>query len=369
MCNPSFITKVIKIDPEKINNHDLREAVIILQNEGIVAFPTETVYGLGASAFSEKAIKKIFRAKGRPLDNPLIVHIDSMEMLESIVLEVPKNVRSLCEEFWPGPLTILFQKNSKIPDCVTAGLPTVAIRMPSNRIAQRLIHLSGLPLAAPSANISGKPSPTSPSHVKDDFDGKIPLIIDGGQCQVGVESTVINVNSIPPLILRPGGLDYEELRKFIPDLKIYDKHYKNKDLEKHPSTPGLKYRHYSPSARVILIEQNQQNMQSVIFEILNSFAQNMSEIGYIHTNPEIVLEALYLEKLGYNFVDLTKKALKTIVIEKEIYANVAQKIFWALRMLDSKKVKYIVVEGISEQYSGLAVMNRLRKAAWKIIKK
>jgi len=371
MDSSQISTKIISIDPSHFENRQLHEAVEILQNEGIVAFPTETVYGLGASALSEKAINKIYIAKGRPLDNPLIVHIESMEMLETIVKEIPEEIRKLCNVFWPGPLTILFLRNKKIPDCVTAGLPTVAVRMPQNPIALRLISLSKIPIAAPSANISGRPSPTTAAHVKNDFEGKIPLIIDGGSCPVGVESTVLDVHRNPPLILRPGGVNYEDLKKYLPNLKIYEKHYKNQELKKKPpSTPGLKYRHYSPKARVILIENSQVIPKTHIHDLIKEYSIQ-GKIGYIHTSDEIHLNSQQLDLLGDSFIDLTHYSDDELINNQEEkkakYAYIAQKIFWALRKLDNLQVQFIIIEGITEDFSGLAVMNRLRKAAWKII--
>lgn len=373
MCPQKIKTKLISINPDNFQDFELQEAVETLQHEGIVAFPTETVYGLGASALSERAISKIYKAKGRPQDNPLIVHIDSMEMLKRIVKEIPSNVIDLCHHFWPGPLTILFLRSEIIPDCVTAGLPTIAVRMPQNPIALKLIQLSQIPIAAPSANLSGRPSPTSASHVLFDFKDKIPLIIDGGSCLVGVESTVLDVHRDPPLILRPGGVNFEELKEFLPNLEIYEKHYKNLELEKHPSTPGLKYRHYSPKARVILIENSWDVPKEKIQKILNEFSK-LGKTAYIQTDDLTKLEKYQVEQLSDRYIQLNfdstiniKQSENGKTEKKEKFAFIASKIFWALRFLDELQVDYIIIEGITEEFSGLAVMNRLRKAAWKIL--
>src|SRR6056297_162563 len=244
-------TKIIKIDQENYFNKILNYPAKVLKEGGLVAFPTETVYGLGCNALDEEAITKIFEVKGRPGDNPLIVHISEIEMLDSLVKDYSGIVKKVISKFWPGPLTIVFKSSDLVPSTVTAGLDTVAIRMPSNAIAQKLIEIADVPVAAPSANLSGKPSPTSAKHVIDDLSGKIECIIDGGDCEVGLESTVLDMSSDQPTILRPGGVTIEALRKVIPSV-IYDEALKN--LELIPKSPGMKYVHYSPEAEVYILE-------------------------------------------------------------------------------------------------------------------
>lgn len=365
----ALTTKVTKINPSQIEDEDLEEAISIIKNHGIVGFPTETVYGLGASIYSNDAIKKIYDAKGRPQDNPLIVHISSLEMLEKLVVEISPNVLSLCSAFWPGPLTILFEKSPMISDIITAGLSTVAIRMPQNPIALRLIELIGHPLAAPSANISGKPSPTTAQHVLEDFQGKIPLILDGGPCQVGVESTVIDVNSNPPVILRPGGVNYERLVTFLPELQIYEKMKTDSELEAHPSTPGLKYRHYSPQAQVILLSLSSLAPLEMRIKVEKAFEEifhNNTNIAYVHTRREFEVPDLIQNSLGDRLINLTINQNTSIQNLQQLQSHIAQKLFLTLRSLDEQKVEIIVIEGVTEQYEGLAIMNRLKKAAYLI---
>ena len=224
----------------------------LLQKGEVVAFPTETVYGLGADASREKAVRKIFKAKGRPQDNPLIVHIGNKKKLEKIIKgEISVTAEKLMKAFWPGPLTLIFSRNDNISSKTTAGLDTVGVRMPSHPVARALIELSSLPIAAPSANSSGFPSPTRAQHVYNDLDSKIPLIIDGGSCQVGVESTVVNLIEDRPVVLRPGGITREEISRV-----IGEKVTMNTESEKEaPSSPGMKYRHYSPSTPVRLLKK------------------------------------------------------------------------------------------------------------------
>ncbi len=362
-------TKIKKINPEHMTDDDFRLAIELLKKGEIVGFPTETVYGLGGLINHPKAISKIFEAKNRPADNPLIVHISNFEMLEKLVKEIPQKVEFLCKKFWPGPLTILFKKSSYVLDIITAGLSTVAIRMPSHKIAHRLINLVNIPIAAPSANLSGRPSPTTADHVYHDLHGKIPLIIDGGKCELGVESTVIDVNRNPPLLLRPGGLNYEELNQILPDLKLIE-HQIEKDpaaekLLQKPSTPGLKYKHYSPNAYVILIEKPVDIMNEILETLWKKFKDQGRKIGFIHTHNRIELGETLKKDPDTFIINLTpsEKAKKQDVDTK----LVAHELFSSLRALDNKGAEIILVEGITYKKEGLAVMNRLKKAASEII--
>jgi L-threonylcarbamoyladenylate synthase len=373
----SVITRIKHIDPQNFDPEELREAAQLIQNGEIVGFPTETVYGLGASIYSERAIAKIFQVKGRPSDNPLIVHISSMKMLQDLVLDIPPDVQRLCKVFWPGPLTILFLKSPQVPDAVTAHLPAVAIRMPSHPIAQALIDLVGAPIAAPSANTSGRPSPTSALHVFHDLNGKIPLVLDGGISKVGIESTVIDVLQPQPLILRPGGITLEQLRIHIPSIQLYDKSKSTQDLEKHPSTPGLKYTHYSPQAFVILLEGSIEEMRVSLEKMWQKYQPTGKRIGLIHTHSDIEIPPtmqnnlqLILYPLGITPSD-DSIPLQTTDMMGSDGSNpiaVAHGLFHALRKLDNQGAEIVIVEGISEENQGLAVMNRLRKAASEIIR-
>eukprot|EP01120_Amphizonella_sp_Union-15-10_P009404 TRINITY_DN3547_c0_g1_i1.p1 TRINITY_DN3547_c0_g1~~TRINITY_DN3547_c0_g1_i1.p1 ORF type:complete len:381 (-),score=51.06 TRINITY_DN3547_c0_g1_i1:42-1091(-) len=328
---PGYVTKVLTIDPNNFKSSDLDYPVSLVKQKELVVLPTETVYGLGANALSEEATSKIFEAKNRPKDNPLIVHISSYEMLQALTDHVPKKVENILSRFWPGPLTILFKKSSIVPHAVTCGLPTVAIRMPAHPVALALISLSGVPIAAPSANLSGRPSPTEAAHVLQDLNGRVKCIIDGGPCQYGVESTVVDVNSDPPMVLRPGG----------------------DSMVQKPPTPGLKYLHYSPRAKVILFEGHPSAYREPMFEKIRSMIAQKLAVGLIHTHPQSI-------SLPLDFVD----SLVVFDLGSESSpGEVARGLFKALRNLDDAGVDVIFMEGIGENDEGLAVMNRIRKAA------
>ncbi|NMA48987.1 MAG: threonylcarbamoyl-AMP synthase, partial [Tissierellia bacterium] len=258
-------TKIRKLDPNNIDKKILNEAVQIVRAGGTVVFPTETVYGLGANGLNEEAVMKIFKAKGRPADNPLILHIYSIGHVEALVKNIPETAEKCMEAFWPGPLTILFKKSSKVPKIITAGLDTVAIRMPKNNIALELIKEANIPIAAPSANVSGRPSPTSAKHVIDDLDGKVDMIIDGGDTGIGIESTVLDLSGDIPVILRPGAVTIEDLKKIIPNVKFdpstsFDAGTSQEDENIFPKSPGQKYRHYAPKAEMILFTGDIENI-------------------------------------------------------------------------------------------------------------
>jgi len=265
---PRVTTQIIKIDKDKLESHldDFKYPTQLIHEGQVVAFPTETVYGLGANALDASAVKKIFLTKKRPADNPLIVHVSSEEMLAPLVSEIPDGARVLMKEFWPGPLTILFPTSDRVPPEVTCGQPTVAIRMPVHPIARKLIELSNVPIAAPSANLSGRPSPTSADHVYQDLKDRCACIIDGGECDVGLESTVVDLKR--KKILRPGGVTLEQLQKFVPGIEVYSQEKDTEGLVSAPPTPGLKYRHYSPQAQVFLIEgTNFDRMKTLVMDI------------------------------------------------------------------------------------------------------
>ena len=246
-------TKVVKIDKEQIDDGKLMEAAEILRAGGLVAFPTETVYGLGANALNEEAAKKIYAAKGRPSDNPLIAHISKPEELAPLVKEIPEAGRKLMEAYWPGPLTMIFPKSDIVPYGTTGGLDTVAIRMPSDPIANRMIALAGIPIAAPSANTSGRPSPTTAEHVYQDMNGKIEMILDGGAVGIGVESTIVDVSGPVPMLLRPGAITIEMLRETVGQVEIDPAIQGPMAANVKPKAPGMKYRHYAPKAELVLV--------------------------------------------------------------------------------------------------------------------
>lgn len=314
----------------------------IIKKGGLVAFPTETVYGLGADAFNEKAVSKIFKAKGRPADNPLIVHVSAKTQVSLIASKIPKSAQLLMKKFWPGPLTLIFQKRDIVPNNVTCNLSTVAIRMPKNKIALNLIKKSGVPIAAPSANLSGKPSPTTSKHVIEDLFGKIDAIIDGGKTKIGIESTVLDTTKDPPLILRPGGVTREMIEKVIGKVELFE----GKKSIKNPLSPGLKYRHYSPNAKVILIEYSPRQRKTLRM-LLKQYKDYKVAVMSNKTRP----------KGNFDYVNLGKSELSS-----------SKKIFSAFRDLDKKSIQIILFEGLKEKNLGTAIMNRVKRASFKIIK-
>ena len=339
-------TKIIEIDPKNIDRDKLRYATEILINGGTVAFPTETVYGLGANALDQEALNKIFQAKGRPSDNPLIVHISKKKDLYSLVREVPEGADLLMEKFWPGPLTLVFKKSQIVPDIVTAGLDTVAIRMPSHPIAKTLIEISGIPIAAPSANLSGKPSPTQAAHVIEDLSGKVDVIISGGSCSVGLESTVLDLTEDIPVILRPGGVTLEDLQEVLGNVRT-DKGIEG-DTTAIPKSPGMKYTHYAPRAEVVIITGEIKDIVATINNLKKESEKNNLKVGIMAT-----------DETKDNYVDAVVLSMGS----REKPESIAENIFAILRRFDEKGVDIILTEGIEAKDIGHAVMNRLMKAA------
>lgn len=256
------MTLVLKVDPLNPEIQKIREASEVIKRGGLVSFPTETVYGLGANAYDGNACLKIFQAKNRPPDNPLIVHIAELDQLFDVAVDINEKVLEIVQVIWPGPLTLILKKSSKIPKEVSAGLDTVAVRMPAHPIALQLIRESGVPIAAPSANLATRPSPTRAEDVLNDLNGRVDIIIDGGHTFFGVESTIVNVTSNPPTLLRPGPFTVEELRSFFPDIQVpeFARGLGEADIA---LAPGMKYRHYAPSKKIILIE-NRSLMRKVV---------------------------------------------------------------------------------------------------------
>ena len=325
-----------------VDKSNIEEAAYALENGGLVVFPTETVYGLGANIFDEKAIKGIYEAKGRPSDNPLIVHISDLSMLKDIAASVPDIAKKLMEKFWPGPVTFVLPKSEKVGGYITGGLDTVAVRMPSNEIALRLIKLAGVPVAAPSANISGRPSPTRESHVIEDMSGRVDYIIKGGDCEIGIESTVLDLTEEVPRILRPGFITKEDIESIVASVYI-DEHLR--DESNAPRSPGMKYTHYSPDADVVIIDAGR--------DAFTEFARGKlrENVGFIIFD-DIELESDNVYSIG----------------DRNNLSVAASRIFDALRTLDSRGVDVIYFEKVADDGIGMAVMNRMIKAAgYKII--
>lgn len=342
-------TIVIKVDP---NNPEISKMIIaakIIRAGGLVAFPTETVYGLGADALNSKAVKALYKAKNRPLDNPPIIHIENFSQLELLCKKIPNKAKVLIDKFWPGPLTIIFNRSAYVPKASTAGLETIAIRMPKHKVALTLIKLSKSPIAAPSANLSGRPSPTSAKHVFDDLQGKIDIILDAGSTCIGLESTVINFTSCPPEVLRPGGVPIEELKKVIQDIKIHPFVLADKEIKfKKTLSPGMIHKHYAPKAKVILVEGAVSSVIKKIRELTYYYRSKSLKVGILGTQETIsYYNADVLETLGSRF-------------NMEV---IAKNLFGLLREFDNKNVDIIIAEGVPDEGLGLAVMNRLRKAA------
>lgn len=321
----------------------IKKAAEILKNGGIAAIPTETVYGLAASAYDNDAIDKVFKAKGRPQDNPLIVHIADIEMLFEIACDIPQNALKCAEKFWPGPFTMVLKRTGKIASSVSAGLSTVAVRMPSDTVARDIIKQSGLPLAAPSANSSGRPSPTTADHVLADLDGKIDAVVVGGECTVGVESTVVTFADEHPVLLRPGAVTLEQLKEIIPDITVDKAVFAEPEKGQRVASPGMKYKHYAPKTDAYLVEGE-------------SFAE------FVNSKTDCVAVCFSEES-------------EKITIPKLVYgtacdqATLAQQVFAVLREVDKMGAKAVYVHAPSKTGVGLAVYNRLiRAAAFRVIK-
>jgi len=336
-------TKVAKIDRQNMDHAVLEKAGKLLKEGGLVAFPTETVYGLGANALDEEAAKKIYAAKGRPSDNPLIVHIADMEHLDKIVKKVPAAAKKLADAFWPGPLTMIFDKSNCVPYGTTGGLDTVAVRMPSDEIARELIIEGGGYVAAPSANTSGRPSPTTAQHVYEDMNGIIPLILDGGAVDIGLESTIVDLTTDMPTILRPGYISLEMVQAILGEAEI-DKGLIASDSSIHPKAPGMKYRHYAPRADLKIVEGPMENVISYI----NEQAKAVKKVGIICTEET---------KERYPYGDV-----KCIGSRKN-ELSIASHLFAILREFDEDQVEAIYSESFEAPGLGQAIMNRLLKAA------
>ncbi|MEG2520262.1 MAG: L-threonylcarbamoyladenylate synthase [Christensenellaceae bacterium] len=317
-----------------------------IKNGGIVVFPTETVYGLGADAKNSAAVDKIFIAKGRPQDNPLIVHIADVSQLDEIVKNVNEKAQKLMDAFWPGPLSIIFEKMDCIPNNVSAGLKTIAVRMPKNEIAREIIRKSGRPIAAPSANTSGKPSPTQAKHAYEDLCGRVPLIIDGGICEVGVESTVVDVTGEVPVILRPGDITIEMMEKVVGAVRLHSSITSGQLLKKdaQPSAPGMKYKHYSPNAQVIVFDGDKIEVEKSIKCMYDLYRAKGK-------SAEVVcLEECAAQYAQCNVAVIGKNAKQA-----------AAALFTTLRDADELKIDIILFH--MQEKMGLAVKNRIIKAA------
>jgi L-threonylcarbamoyladenylate synthase len=330
------LTTVIRTSDTAALEKKLREAVDVLRSGGLVAFPTETVYGLGADAFNEDAVRRVYQVKGRPADNPLIVHVASLKAAELFAEEIPQKGRMLAEKFWPGPLTLVVNAKKQIPSIVTAGLSTVALRIPKNKTTLRLLELFDGGIVGPSANLSGKPSPTEAQHVLNDLNGTIDALIDDGPTNIGIESTVIDVTVDPPLILRKGGLSREEIEKLIGPTGVPE----NSSALRR--SPGTRHRHYAPKAQVVLVKESDSDRLQHLYDEYSAQGKKVAML----THSIRLLEP--------------SRSMRRMENNAESYAR---NIFRLLRECDIMNVDVVLVEEIQEQGIGAAVMDRLRRAA------
>lgn len=344
-------THYCKVDYSHPLGNCLFKGASILRWGGTVAFPTETVYGLGANALNPQAVEKIFQAKGRPADNPLIVHIAWEEELDKLAIHIPPVAYLLMETFWPGPLTLVLPRHPGVPDLVTAGLDTVGIRMPAHPVALTLLEKARVPVAAPSANLSGKPSPTNGLDVLRDLVGKVDLVMDGGPSKVGVESTVLDLTVDPPMILRPGGITQEQLVHILGQVQL------DPALQEgavgQPKSPGMKYTHYAPKAQVTVIQGMETSDLSFLNDLVIQGRRKGQRVGLLLTSETAqayrgnYAKPHYLEVLG----------------SRRKPEEIANHLFRALRNCDRNRLDLVYAEGVSEEGLGMAIMNRLTKAA------
>lgn len=401
--------RIIIEDRNHIKDEELKEAASILRSGGLVAFPTETVYGLGGNALDEDAARKIYAAKGRPSDNPLIAHVSCVEEVAPLVKEIPEAGRKLMEAFWPGPLTMIFPKSEKVPYGTTGGLDTVAIRMPDDPVANRLIALAGVPVAAPSANTSGRPSPTTADHVWQDMNGRIEMIIDGGPVGIGVESTIVDVSSAVPSVLRPGAITMEMLAEVLGEVSVDPAILGPLSADVRPKAPGMKYKHYAPKADLTLVEpgtgtERESGAEQVTgaeqktgaeqvngAEQKNGAGQKTGADRNTGADPETGLDETQLQAMIRKVRELSREKIeagyKVGVIctdesrgcytdgevrsigARKSQASVAHNLYALLREFDDLGVDYIFSESFPKDHLGQAIMNRLSKAAgYKIVK-
>ncbi|MGI6649403.1 MAG: L-threonylcarbamoyladenylate synthase [Bacillota bacterium] len=357
MLRRTAITDYLIVNPIEPQAEYLERASLLIREGGLVAFPTETVYGLGANALDPEAVQQIYLAKGRPVDNPLIVHIADWASLESLTTEISEVARLLGERFWPGPLTLVLPRHPQVPLEVTAGLETVAIRWPKHPVAEALIRAAGVPIAAPSANRSGRPSPTEASHVMEDLVGRIELILDGGPVGLGVESTVLDLTKAVPTILRPGGITQEQLQAVLPEVRLGSASAAETVPASAPESaaapsPGMQYGHYAPEKPLILVEGEIEDIRGQILKTMEQLRTNGAKVGVLAS-----LESYPLYKEASPPPDYLQ-----VMGSRHDLADLALYLFKTLRECDLVDVDVFLVEGFPEHGLGLAIMDRLRRA-------
>lgn len=336
-------TQLIKIDPAHPESHLIQIAAQKIFDGGLVAFPTETVYGLGANALDGDAVNRIFAAKGRPSSDPLIVHIHSLDQLTQVAIEIPDLAYRLAEKFWSGPLTLVLQRNESITPAVSAGLNTVAVRMPSHPVALALLRSANVPIAAPSANLFSRPSPTTAQHVLEDLNDRLDIILDGGRVHIGVESTVLDLTASPSTVLRPGGISLEALRQVIPNCELRNTYL---NVEESASSPGMLVKHYSPRAKVLLFDGERES-------VLRSM---VDEVRRHHRAGVLMFDE---DEEAFDGLGIVASRLGS---ESDL-AQIANNLFSAMRDLDQKNVDVILVRGVKRDGLGLAIWDRLLRAA------
>lgn len=340
-------TQIIKIDADNPDVDALKQAGNIIKSGGLVAFPTETVYGLGGDALNPDSSRKIYAAKGRPSDNPLIVHIADFDDIYKIVKQVPESAKKLADAYWPGPLTMRFMKSEAVPDTTTGGLDTVAVRMPDNPIALEFIRAAGGYIAAPSANTSGRPSPTLAQYVAEDMDGRIEMILDGGQVGIGLESTIVDLTEDVPMILRPGYITQEMLSEVLGRVDV-DRTILSADSKEAPKAPGMKYRHYAPKGDLTIIEGEIDDVIAYINEQAELLEKQGGKIGIIGTDSTVTKYHTGIIKSVGN---------------RDAEETIARELYRVLREFDDEDVTVIFSESFERKGIGQAIMNRLLKAA------
>ena len=337
----------MKTELMKVSQESLQKAGEILRSGELVGFPTETVYGLGGNALCGEAAKKIFAAKGRPGDNPLIVHVtDISEIAPLIDGEMPECARQLAAAYWPGPMTLIMKKSALVPEEVSAGLDTVGIRIPANADARAMIAAAGVPVAAPSGNRSGRPSPTMASHMMEDMEGRIPLILDGGACEVGLESSVIDCTVNPPRVLRPGGVTPQMVERVCGGVKVDGSVLRALREDEKPRSPGMKYRHYAPEGAVTIVTGSEENVIARIRQLAGDLMQQRKRVLVLAMEPHMAAyEGFSVRSLGHNAVEM------------------GARLFDLLRYADEVHADAVFSEAVAAKDIGLAVMNRLGRAA------
>lgn len=342
-------TRVLAVNSQQPEAEAIHAAAAVIQAGGLVAFPTETVYGLGADAFNAQAVARIFTAKQRPTSDPLIVHISAVGQLEQLAVDIPPTAYTLADAFWPGPLTLVLKRADAVPGIVAQGRTTIAVRMPAHPVAHALIKAAGTPIAAPSANTFTRPSSTAAQHVLEDLKGRVELVLDGGAATIGLESTVIDLTQNPPVILRPGGITMDDLRRWLPEISAAPQ-YLDQDSESSAASPGMMIKHYSPRARVMLFDGPLAVVRVAMADTAQRLIANQKRVGILSTDEDAAL----FTQVGARILSLGPA---------DDLDAIARRLFSAMRALDAQGVDVILVRGFGREGIGAAIWDRLVRAA------